>query len=89
MVRGERASPSAWKYLACWSFAVVPADLLSMTDLFSYLLPYPAVSLSCDSKLQSLTNLPSKLTVTALLVDSGKSSLVIKQREYQFNPTFS
>ena len=65
------------------------AKMLSMTDLFSYLLPYPAVSLSCDSKLQSLTNLPSKLTVTALLVDSGKSSLVIKQREYQFNPTFS
>ncbi len=26
MVRGERASPSAWKYLACWSFTVVPAD---------------------------------------------------------------
>ena len=60
-----------------------------MTDLFSYLLPYPAMSLFCDSKLQSLTNLPSKLTVTALLVDSGKSSLVIKQREHQFNPTFS
>ena len=69
--------------------AKAASNLLSMTDLFSYLLPYPAVSLFCDSKLQSLTNLPSKLTVTALLVDSGKSSLVIKQREYQFNPTFS
>ncbi len=26
MVREEQASPSAWKYLACWSFTVVPAD---------------------------------------------------------------
>jgi hypothetical protein len=25
--------------------------VLSMTDLFSYLLPYPAVSLFCDSKI--------------------------------------
>ena len=60
-----------------------------MTDLFSYLLPYPAVLLFCDSKLQPFTNLPSKLIVTALLVDSRRSSLVAKQREYQINTTFS
>jgi hypothetical protein len=67
-------------------------DLLSMSDLidlFSYLLPYPAVLQICDSKLQPFTNLPSKLIITVLLVDSGESSLVIEQREYQFNPTFS
>ena len=58
-------------------------------DLFSYLLPYPAVLQICDSKLQPFTNLPSKLIITVLLVDSGKSSLVIEQREYQLNPTFS
>jgi hypothetical protein len=60
-----------------------------MTDLFSNLLPYPAIFLFCDSKLQPFTNLPFKLIVTVLLVDSGKSSLVIEQREYQFNPTLS
>ncbi len=38
-------------------------------DLFSYLLPYPAVFLFCYSKLQPFTNLPSKLIVTAPLVD--------------------
>ena len=64
-------------------------SMSDLCDLFSYLLSYPAVLQICDSKLQPFTNLPSKLTVTALLVDSGKSSLVIKQREYQFNPTFS
>ena len=66
--------------------------MLSMSDLcdlFSYLVPYPAVLQICDSKLQPFTNLPSKLIITVLLVDSGKSSLVIEQREYQFNPTFS
>ncbi len=63
--------------------------MLSMSDLFSYLLPYPAVLQFCDSKLQPLTNLPSKLVITVLLVDSGRSSLVTKQREYQINPTFS
>jgi hypothetical protein len=60
-----------------------------LCDLFSYLLPYPAVLQICDSKLQPFTNLPSKLIITVLLVDSGKSSLVIEQKEYQFNPTFS
>ena len=60
-----------------------------MSDLFSYLLPYPAVLQSCDSNCNpSLIYLP-KLIVTVLLVDSGMASLVIKQREYQFNPTFS
>jgi hypothetical protein len=59
-----------------------------MTDLFSYLLPYPAVFLFCDTKLLPFTNLPSKLIITVLLVDSGRSSLVTKQREYQINPTF-
>ena len=62
---------------------------LSMSDLLSYLLPYPAVLQSCDSNYNpSLIYLP-KLIVTVLLVDSGMASLVIKQREYQFNPTFS
>jgi hypothetical protein len=60
-----------------------------MSDLFSYLLPYPAVLQFCDSKLQPFTNLPSELISTVLLVESGMSSLVIEQREYQFNPTFS
>jgi hypothetical protein len=37
----------------------------------------------------SFPNLPSKLIVTAPLVDLVRSSLVTKHREYQFNPTFS
>ena len=40
--------------------------VLSMTDLFNYLLPYPTVFQSCDPKLPPFTNLPSKLIVTAL-----------------------
>ena len=42
------------------------ATLLSMTDLFNYLLHYPTVFQSCDPKLPPFTNLPSKLIVTAL-----------------------
>ena len=40
--------------------------VLSMTDLFNYLLHYPTVFQSCDPKLPPFTNLPSKLIVTAL-----------------------
>ena len=51
---------------------IAQEGVLSMSDLcdlFSYLLPYPAVFLFCYSKLQPFTNLPSKLIVTAPLVD--------------------
>ncbi len=50
-----------------------------MTDIFSYLLPYPAVFLFCDSKLQPFTNLPSKLIVTVLLVDSESYPLLLNR----------
>jgi hypothetical protein len=43
--------------------------VLSMTDLFSYLLPYPAMFLFCYSELQPFTGLSSKLIVTAPLVN--------------------
>jgi hypothetical protein len=59
---------------------------LTYSAIYSRIQPFLQI---CDSKLQPFTNLPSKLIITALLVDSGKSSLVIEQWEYQFNPTFS
>ena len=62
-----------------------------MTDQFSYLLPYPA-SVLCRTLIPNLNFLVSCsffLLYQLLLVNSRRSSLIIKQRECPFNPTFS